>query len=172
MKRERWVAAAVAVLVAGMAMGQTPQPSNPPNGGDGKVTPPVLESGQTNIVIDSRLTKAQEKDLLGSEEEILQFVSKDTLLPIKAQVKCRFISRDAVSKELRKKFDEDKSNQRMERSELVMKKFGLLDRDFQLRPFLLSLLTEQIAGFYDNKTKQMNLLDWVAICLLYTSRCV
>ena len=163
MKRERWVAAAVAVLVAGMAMGQTPQPSNPPNGGDGKVTPPVLESGQTNIVIDSRLTKAQEKDLLGSEEEILQFVSKDTLLPIKAQVKCRFISRDAVSKELRKKFDEDKSNQRMERSELVLKKFGLLDRDFQLRPFLLSLLTEQIAGFYDNKTKQMNLLDWVAI---------
>jgi hypothetical protein len=155
----QWFAGAVVVLAAAMAAGQTPTQ----NGGDGKVTPPVLESGQTNIVVDSRLTKAQEKDLLGSEEEILQFVSKDTLLPIKAPVKCRFISRDAVSKELRKKFDEDKSNQRMERSELVLKKFGLLDRDFQLRPFLLSLLTEQIAGFYDNKTKQMNLLDWVAI---------
>jgi len=151
--------AGVVVLAVGMAAGQSPAP----NGGDGKTTPPVLESGQTSIVIDSKLTKDQEKELLGSEEEILQFVSKDTLLPIKAPVKCRFISRDAVNKELRKKFDEDKSNQRMERSELVMKKFGLLDRDFQLRPFLLSLLTEQIAGFYDNKTKQMNLLDWVAI---------
>ena len=51
----------------------------------------------------------------------------------------------------------------MEQSELVLKKFGLLDRDFQLRPFLLGLLTEQIAGFYDNKTKTMNLLDWVPV---------
>ncbi len=72
-----------------------------------------------------------------------------------------FISRDAVAKELRKKLDEDESTKRMERSELVLKKFGLLDRDFHLRPFLLSLLTEQIAGYYDDKTKTMNLLDWV-----------
>ena len=143
MNQKRWVVGAAAILAAGMAAGQSPAP----NGGDGKTTPPVLESGQTSIVIDPKLTKDQEKELLGSEEEILQFVSKDTLLPIKAPVKCRFISRDAVNKELRKKFDEDKSNQRMERSELVLKKFGLLDRDFQLRPFLLSLLTEQIAGF-------------------------
>ena len=50
----------------------------------------------------------------------------------------------------------------MERSEIVLKKFGLLDRDFHLRPFLVSLLTEQIAGYYDNKTKTVNLLDWIA----------
>ena len=42
-----------------------------------------------------------------------------------------------------------------------MKKFGLLDHDFHLRPFLVELLTEQIAGFYDNKTKTVNLLDWI-----------
>src|SRR6185312_6396546 len=39
--------------------------------------------------------------------------------------------------------------------------FGLLDPDFQLGPFMISLLTEQVAGFYDNKTKTVNLLDWV-----------
>jgi hypothetical protein len=50
---------------------------------------------------------------------------------------------------------------RLERSEIVLKKFGLLDRDFHLRPFLVSLLTEQIAGFYDNKTKTVNMLDWI-----------
>ena len=33
--------------------------------------------------------------------------------------------------------------------------------DFHLRPFLISLLTEQIAGFYDDKTKTVNLLDWI-----------
>jgi hypothetical protein len=74
-----------------------------------------------------------------------------------------FVSREQVNKELRKRFDEDKGNKKMQQSELVLKKFGLLDRDFQLRPFLLSLLTEQIAGFYDNKTKTMNLLDWVPV---------
>jgi len=112
---------------------------------------------------DTLLTPKQEKDLLASEDEILHFVSKDTQLPIVAPVKCRFISREAVNKELRQKFEEDKDTKRMERSELVLKKFGFLDRDFNLRPFLLGLLTEQIAGFYDNKTKVMNLLDWVPI---------
>jgi len=129
----------------------------------GKTTPPVLQSGETTLKADTILTHGQETTLLGDEDEILHFVSKDTLLPIKAPVKCRFISRDAVAKELRQKFDEDKGAKRMERSELVLKKFGLLDQDFKMRPFLLSLLTEQIAGFYDNKTKQMNLLDWVPI---------
>ncbi len=150
----------IAGLVVGLVVSAGAQTGSVSSG---KTTPPVLQSGQTTIVQDTRLTTAQEKALLGAEAEILKFVSQDTGLPIVSPVKCRFISRDAVNKELRKKFDEDKSTQRMERSELVLKKFGLLDRDFQLRPFLLSLLTEQIAGFYDNKTKVMNLLDWVPV---------
>ena len=128
----------------------------------GSQAPPPV-SGKAAPGGDTILTQEQQKALLGDEDEILHFVSKDTLLPIVAPVKCRFVSRESVAKELRKKFDEDKDTKRMERSELVLKKFGFLDRDFQLRPFLLSLLTEQIAGFYDNKTKQMNLLDWVPI---------
>jgi hypothetical protein len=143
-------------LAAGVAGAQT-------GSADGKVTPPVLLSGQTTITADKILTPEQEKSLLADEDQILHFVSKDTGLPIVSPVKSRFISRDAVAKELRKKFDEDKDTKRMERSELVLKKFGFLDRDFHLRPFLLSLLTEQIAGFYDNKTKQMTLLNWVPI---------
>ena len=131
-------------------------------------TPPELESGQTSITIDKpgpekRLTKAEEDQLFADADEIFRFASKDTGLPIEHPVKKVFISREQVNKELRKHFDEDKGNKKMEQSELVLKKFGLLDRDFQLRPFLLSLLTEQIAGFYDNKTKTMNLLDWVPV---------
>jgi len=131
--------------------------------GDSGVTPPVLTSGSSTVSADKVLTPEQEKSLLNAEDQILHFVSKDTHLEIKSPVKCRFISRDAVATELRKKFDQDKGAKRMERSELVLKKFGLLDQGFKMRPFLLSLLTEQIAGFYDDKTKQMNLLDWVPI---------
>ena len=89
------------------------------------------------------------------------FASNDTKLPIEHSVKRKLISRDEVNSYLREKFDEDEGAKRMERSEIVLKKFGLLDRDFHLRPFLLTLLTEQIAGFYDNKTKTVNLLDWI-----------
>ncbi len=108
------------------------------------------------------MTKQQAKELFASVDQITQFVSKDTHLPAQHTVKRRLISRAEVTTYLRQKFDEDKDTQRMERSELVLKKFGLLDRDFHLRPFLLELLTEQIAGFYDNKTKTVNLLDWIA----------
>ncbi|WP_260703769.1 hypothetical protein [Edaphobacter flagellatus] len=107
------------------------------------------------------MTKEQAKELFRSVDEILNFVSSDTKLPIEHSVKRKLISRDEVTKYLRQKFDEDESAKRMERAELVLKKFGLLDRDFHLRPFMLSLLTEQIAGFYDNKTKTVNLLDWI-----------
>ncbi len=108
-----------------------------------------------------RLTQAQQKALLADIDATLQFVSSDTKLAIKRPVKGVFVSREGVAAELRRRFDEDEGAKRMQRSELVLKKFGLLDRDFHLRPFLLSLLTEQIAGFYDNKTQGMTLLDWV-----------
>jgi hypothetical protein len=107
------------------------------------------------------MTKQQAKELFRSVDEILGFVSSDTKLPIEHAVKRKLISRDQVNRYLKEKFDEDEGAKRMERSEIVLKKFGMLDRDFHLRTFLLSLLTEQIAGFYDNKTKTVNLLDWI-----------
>jgi hypothetical protein len=110
---------------------------------------------------ETRITKQQAKELFKSVDEILQFASKDSKLPIDHSVKRTLISREEVNKFLRKKFDEDESTKRLERSEIVLKKFGLLDHDFHLRPFLISLLTEQIAGFYDDKTKTVNLLDWI-----------
>ena len=153
----------VGVLVVGLLAGFPAWAQDKPDPKNGPVTPPVLQSGETTLKVETLLTKKQETDLLADSETILKFVSKDTGLAIKKPVKKVFINRAEVNKELREKFDEDKGNKRMERSELVLKKFGLLDRDFNLRPFLLSLLTEQIAGFYDNKTKTMNLLDWVPI---------
>jgi hypothetical protein len=171
MVQVRMVALAAVLCAAVGGWAQDQAPAKPQAGGQGasqqggqQTTPPQLESGQTTIVEDAKpLTKGQEKELLGDADSIFEFVSKDTQLPIEHPIKKVFVTRDKVNAELRKKFDEDKSEKRMERSELVLKKFGLLDRDFQLRPFLLSLLTEQIAGFYDNKTKTMNLLDWVPI---------
>jgi hypothetical protein len=107
------------------------------------------------------MTPAEAKELFASVDQIMAFAAKDTGLPGVPHVKRRLLNRDEVKAYLVKSFDEDEGAKRMEQSEMVLKKFGFLDRDFQLRPFLLSLLTEQIAGFYDNKTKYVNLLNWV-----------
>src|SRR3984893_1220072 len=127
----------------------------------GQATTPNASQTPPESVAQAPMTKEQAKELFRSVDEILSFASSDTKLPIEHTVKRKLISRDEVNQYLREKFDEDEGAKRMERSEVVLKKFGLLDRDFHLRPFLLSLLTEQIAGFYDNKTKTVNLLDWI-----------
>ena len=107
------------------------------------------------------LTKDQAKELFRSVDEILSFASKDTDLPIVHSVKRKLITRDEVNRYLSEKFNDDAGAKRLARSEIVLKKFGLLDRDFKLQPFMISLLTEQVAGFYDDKTKTVNLLDWI-----------
>jgi hypothetical protein len=144
----RWVAGfAVVAVSCGACAGQT--------------APPAAEQTPAQSATQASMTKDQAKELFRSVDEILSFASSDTKLPIEHTVKRKLVSRDEVNRYLREKFDEDEGAKRLERSEIVLKKFGLLDRDFHLRPFLLSLLTEQIAGFYDNKTKTVNLLDWI-----------
>ncbi|RXS94637.1 hypothetical protein ESZ00_14805 [Silvibacterium dinghuense] len=110
---------------------------------------------------ETHITPEQAKQLFSSVDTILQFASSDTKLAIKSKVKRRLTTRDEVEKYLVDKMKDDKDAKRMERSEIVLKKFGLLDESFHLQPFLVSLLKEQIAGYYDAKTKTVNLLDWI-----------
>lgn len=144
-------AAAFVLLVSALRSPARAQMSPNANSGDADKT------GKSH----APLTKDQANELFRSVDEILNFVSSDTRLPIQHSVKRRLITRDEVNKYLRDKFNEDEGAKRLARSEIVLKKFGLLDRDFQLRPFLISLLTEQVAGYYDDKTKTVNLLDWI-----------
>ncbi len=83
--------------------------------------------------------------------------------PVKSTVKRQLTTRAAVESYLKEKFDEDEGAKRLQKGEIVLKKFGLLDRDFQLKPFLLALLDEQIEAYYDSKTKTVNMLDWISI---------
>jgi hypothetical protein len=111
----------------------------------------------------TRITPEQAKQLFALVDELIKFSSQETGLPIKSTVKRQLTTRAAVETYLKEKFNEDQSPKRLQRSEIVLKKFGLLDRDFALKPFLLALLDEQIEAYYDSKTKTVNLLDWIDI---------
>ena len=124
-------------------------------------TPPPPASSAPAKTPAHPMSKAERKQLLDAVDPMTEFVSKDSALPIHHPVKRRLIARSEVSKYLNSRMKDDESAKRLQRSSLVLKKFGLLPRDFDLGPFLISLLTEQIAGYYDTKTETINLLDWV-----------
>src|SRR5581483_1060752 len=109
----------------------------------------------------TKISPKEAEELFRSIDEILKFASNDTALPIKKEVKRKLPSREEVVSYLEKNMAEDKDAQRLRRSELVLKKFGLLPKDFNLQTFLVALLREQVAGYYDFKTKTVNMLDWV-----------
>jgi hypothetical protein len=122
------------------------------------VQPPKEEPPKDEV----KITPRQAEELFHSVDEILDFDSKQTGLPIKKEVKRKLTSRDEVVSYLTKHLN-DEDTKRLRRSELVLKKFGLLPRDFDLQTFLVALLREEVAGYYDPKTRTVHLLDWVPI---------
>ncbi|HZB88230.1 MAG TPA: hypothetical protein VE291_06205 [Terracidiphilus sp.] len=112
---------------------------------------------------ESRITPEQAQQLFALVDQLLKFDSDETGLPIKGTVKRQLTTRAAVESYLTERFNDDEDAKRMQRSEIVLKKFGLLERDFDLKPFLLSLLKEQIEAYYDPKSKTVNMLDWVSV---------
>lgn len=121
---------------------------------------PASSSPTTNQKAEVKITPREAEQLFHSVDEILAFDSKQTGLPIKKQIKRRLTSREEVEGFLTKHM-KDEDVKRLQRSESVLKKFGLLPRDYDLQKLLVSLLKEQVAGYYDPKTKTVNLLDWV-----------
>jgi hypothetical protein len=47
--------------------------------------------------------------------------------------------------------------------EVAFRKFGLAPSDFEYRPFIIKLLTEQVAGYYDPKVQEFHLADWLEL---------
>jgi hypothetical protein len=110
---------------------------------------------------EKKISPKEAEQLFLEVDQILEFASKDTAFPIKHEVKRHLASRDEVSAYLEKNLREDKDAKRLRRTELVLKKFGLLPRDFSFESSIVALLREQVAGYYDQKNKTMNLLDWL-----------
>ena len=140
-------------------------PDQSARGGDAKTSQPERDADEgirvTQSEEEKKISPKEAEELFHDVDEILRFASKDTDLPVKHEVKRQLATRDQVVAYLDKSMAEDKDAQRLRRSELVLKKFGLLPRDYDLQKFLVALLREQVAGYYDPKTKTVNLLDWI-----------
>jgi hypothetical protein len=93
--------------------------------------------------------------------EVLKETSELRQLPILRPVKSGTQSRADIQRFLIKNMDEDSTPAEMHASEVALKKLGLIPQDFQFRPFIIGLLTEQVAGYYDPKQREFFLADWI-----------
>jgi hypothetical protein len=108
-----------------------------------------------------RMTDADTKKLFASVDEIFAFAAEDSGMPKHAPVKRRLVSKADVEKYMSGALAKEEFTQRFAQEELSMKKLGFLPRDFNLRDFLVKSTGQQIAGYYDDETKMISLLNWV-----------
>jgi len=94
---------------------------------------------------------------------VLNETSEIRELPILRAVKSGAQSRAEIERMLIKNLDEQTTPAEMHASGVALRKFGLAPDDFEYRSFIIKLLTEQVAGYYDSKTREFYLADWLEL---------
>ncbi len=110
---------------------------------------------------EARITPEEAKELLGSVDSILEFNSRDTGMKSRGKVKRELAGREQVQRYFEERIREDEDAKRLQNESAVLKKFGLIPAGFDLQGFLVELLKEQVAGYYDTKTETVYMLDWL-----------
>jgi hypothetical protein len=108
-------------------------------------------------------TNTKSAAVAAATTDVLQETSTLRKLAILRPVKSGAQSRAEIERMIMKNLDEDTTPQEMHASEIALKKLGLVPQDFQYRPFIVSLLTEQVAGYYDPKEREFFLADWIDV---------
>jgi len=101
-------------------------------------------------------------DFLKAADEVLAQMSEILHLPPKGELKKSIRSREEIRQYVLKDFNTEKEKDERLADELLGKKLGLIPERLDWEPFLLDLLTEQIAGLYDPKTREFYIADWIA----------
>jgi hypothetical protein len=101
--------------------------------------------------------------LAAATASVLKETSAIRKLSILRQVRSSTQSRAEIERMLIKSMDEETTPAELHATEITFKKLGLAPADFQFRQFFIQLLTEQVAGYYDPKSKQFYLADWLEV---------
>jgi hypothetical protein len=99
--------------------------------------------------------------IVAATAAVLKETSEIRELPILHPVKSGAQTRADIERMVLRNLDEQTSVAEMHATELSMKKLGMAPPDFQYRAFLIKLLTEQVAGYYDPKIQEFFLAEWI-----------
>jgi hypothetical protein len=112
---------------------------------------------------DTSTVAARNAALAAATNEVLQETSQLRELAVLRPVQSSAQSRAEIERMIIGNLDRETTPAEMHASEVTLKKLGLAPADFQLRPLIVRLLTEQVAGYYDPKAQQFHLADWIDI---------
>lgn len=112
---------------------------------------------------DVRMTDVDAKELFSSVDKVFEFASQDTGFAKRSAVKKKIVGQADIEQYTKDRLARADLSQRFARSELTMKKFGLLPREFNLREFLVKSNGQSIAGLYDEESKTISLLNTVSL---------
>ncbi len=119
-----------------------------------------LPKGQAQTGVTSRTPHAA---VVSMTSEMLRETSELRELSILRSVKSGAQSRGEIERMVIKNLDTETTPAEMHAAEVLLKVFGLAPKDFAYRTFLIKLLTEQVAGYYDPKAQQFYLADWIEL---------
>lgn len=96
---------------------------------------------------------------LERSREVLDIIESFRGLGASKPVQTGVMSKDELRQLHREKAFEDQSEQEMLDDARILMKLGILPPDFRFVDFILELLTEQVAGFYDPETGELYLIE-------------
>ena len=148
LRKLRWVlSAALAGLVVCVGWSGAAAQDRGATGAQPLAIPPL--PGQTHA------------DFLKAADEVLEQMSQILHLEQKSELKKSIRSREEIRQYVLNDFQKDKNKDGRLADELLSKKLGLVPENLDWEPFLLDLLTEQIAGLYDPTTHEFYIADWI-----------
>lgn len=99
--------------------------------------------------------------LISATASVLKETSEIRELSILRPVKSATQSRPEIERMIIKNMNEETTPAEIHATEITWKKLGLTPPDFHYRQFLIKLLSEQVAGYYEPRSKQFFIADWI-----------
>ncbi|HWX40577.1 MAG TPA: hypothetical protein VN345_05450 [Blastocatellia bacterium] len=100
---------------------------------------------------------------LDATNEVLGIVSRLRHLSVLHPVKSGMKTHDEIEQSVIRDLDENTTPAEFDATSKTLLKLGLIPKGFRLRDYVVKLLREQVAGFYEPKTKEFYLAAWLPI---------
>src|SRR5712692_5528528 len=103
---------------------------------------------------------ATSADFIADADEVLGQMSQITGLKLVSPLNKSLRSREEIRAYVIKQMNEEKNPAERYADQRSAEAFGLLPKGFDLDSFMVNVLTEQIEGLYDPKTREFYIADW------------
>lgn len=116
---------------------------------------PEDHQGNESKPSSSESQSAIDPEVLSQMEQIEQEVEEIRGLPKAKDLDRKTLSQEELRQRVMEDFFVDYTEEEVRQDGIILNLFGLLERDFNLYELFVELYSEQIAGFYDDETKEM-----------------